>query len=72
MIYSKLLNIICDQRHGCVCRGPDRSNADSQRVVGEHRSEEAQAAISDEGAAVGVAAAVKIAAAWLHKWSQHA
>ena len=57
------------QGYGSVCGGPDRTSGDSVSTVGEHRSEGASATLSDEGATVGVAAAVTFDPAWLlNRW----
>ena len=61
------------QRYGGVCGGPSRASRYSVSVVGEHRSGRAQAAISDEGAPVGIAALLTFNLAWvLSRWSINA
>ena len=48
------------QRHGGICRGSGGACGYPERLVGEHRPGRAQATVSDEGATVGVAAAVAV------------
>ena len=51
---------VISQGHGGIRGGSGGACSYSERLVGEHRSEKAQATVSDEGATVGVSAAVAV------------